>query len=76
LTSTLNRNEYSALWGHGSSVGITTGYELDYRGVGVRVLVGSTIFISLYRPDQLWGPPSLSSNGYWGSFPGDKAVGA
>jgi hypothetical protein len=42
-----------------SAVGIATGYELDDRGVGVRVPVWSKIFSSPYRPDQLWGPPNL-----------------
>jgi hypothetical protein len=28
------------------------------------------------RPDQLWDPPSFLFNGYRGSFPGVKAVGA
>jgi hypothetical protein len=42
-----------------SAVGRTTGYGLDDRGVGVRVPVGSRIFSSPRRPDQLWGPPSL-----------------
>jgi hypothetical protein len=46
--------------------GIATGYGLDDRGVGVRVPVGSRIFTSPRRPDRLWGPPSLVSNGYWG----------
>jgi hypothetical protein len=46
-------------------VGIATGYELDDRGVGVRFPVGSRIFTSTRRPDQLWGPP----NGYRGLFP-------
>jgi hypothetical protein len=27
-------------------------------------------------PERLWGPPSLLFNGYQGSFPGGKAVGA
>jgi hypothetical protein len=47
-----------------SVVGITTGYGLDDRGVGVRVPVGSRLFCSPLRPDRLWGPPSLLSNGY------------
>jgi hypothetical protein len=52
-----------------SSVGIATGYVLDDRGVGVRVLVGSRIFSSPQSPDRLWGPPSLMSNGYRELFP-------
>jgi hypothetical protein len=46
-----------------SAVGIATGYGLDDRGGGVRILVGSRIFSSP-RPDRIWGPPSLLSNGY------------
>jgi hypothetical protein len=49
-----------------SVVGIATGYGLDDRGVGVRVSVGSRIFSSPRRPDRLWGPPNLLSNGYRG----------
>jgi hypothetical protein len=48
-----------------SVVGIATGYELDDRGVGVRVPVESRIFSSPRRPDLLWGPASLLSNGAW-----------
>jgi hypothetical protein len=35
-----------------SVVGITTGYGLDDRGVGVRVPVGLRIFFSPRRPDR------------------------
>jgi hypothetical protein len=48
-----------------SVVGTATGYGVDDRGVGVRVPVGSRIF-SPHRPDRLWAPPSLLSNGYPG----------
>jgi hypothetical protein len=52
----------------GSVVGIATGYRLDGRGVGVRVPVGLRIFFSPSRPDRLWGPPNLLSNGYRGAL--------
>jgi hypothetical protein len=51
-----------------SVVGIATSYGLDGRGVGVRVQVGSRIFSSPNRPDRLWGPTNLLSNGYRGLF--------
>jgi hypothetical protein len=57
-----------------SVVGIATGYGLDDQGVGVRVPVGVRIFTSSCRPDRLWGPPNLLTNGYrGGSFPGREA---
>jgi hypothetical protein len=52
-----------------SVVGTATDYGLDDGGVGVRVPVGSRIFSSPRRPDRLWDPPSLLSNGYWMLFP-------
>jgi hypothetical protein len=53
-----------------SSVGIATDYELDgwYSIPGKRKI----FFSSPRRPDRLWGPPSLLSNGYQGSITGVK----
>jgi hypothetical protein len=46
-----------------SSVGIVTGYGLDSPGL----IPGSARFFSSpQHPYQLWGSPSLLSNGYWG----------
>jgi hypothetical protein len=59
----------------GSSSSIFS-YGLDDRGVGVRIPVGVRIFTSPNRPDRLWVPPNLLSNGYRGPFPGGKAAGA
>jgi len=36
---------------------------------------GWEFFYSTPCPSQLWGPPSILSNGTRGSFPGGKAVG-
>jgi hypothetical protein len=60
----------------GSSFGIEAGYELDSRGVGVRVPVGSSIFSSSRRPDRLWGHPASYPMATGGSFPGGKSAGA
>jgi hypothetical protein len=46
----------------GGIVGIVTGYELDDRGWSSSP-VRSRMFISPYRPDRLWGLPSLPSSG-------------
>jgi hypothetical protein len=49
-----------------SAVVIATGYRLDGRGVGVRVLAGPRFFSSPRCPDRLWGSPSFLSNWYRG----------
>jgi hypothetical protein len=49
-----------------SVVGRATSYGLDSQGFGVRVPVRWRIFPSPNRPDRLWGPPNLLSNGYGG----------
>jgi hypothetical protein len=51
----------------GSSVSIVTDYGLDDRG-SIPDRGRGFLFQSL-RPDRLWGPPSLLSNGYRGPFP-------
>jgi hypothetical protein len=57
-----------------SAVGITTGYRLDDRGVGVRVPVGSRIFSSPCRPDRSGAHLASYPMGTGGSFPGGKAA--
>jgi hypothetical protein len=52
-----------------TAVGIATVYRLDYRDIVVRVPVWLRIFTSPYRPDGLWGSPSLLSSLYWGFSP-------
>jgi hypothetical protein len=54
------------------SVGIATGYDLDDRGVRIRVPVRVRIFTSCHA-DRLWGPPIFLSNVYRGLFPGEQS---
>jgi hypothetical protein len=62
--------------GPDSTVDIATGYGLDGRGVRVRVPAGTRFFSSPHRPDRLWGPLSLLSNGCRGDLsPGVKRPG-
>jgi hypothetical protein len=68
LLFTVIANANIAIGSQDSAVGTATGYGLDGRGVGVRILAGSRIFSSPRRPDQFWGSPGLS-NGYRGRFP-------
>jgi hypothetical protein len=73
----LNWEELQAvMWSRVSVVGTATAYGLDDRGVGVRVPVGSRIFSSPRRPDQLWVHSTTYPMGAVGSFAGDKAAGA
>jgi hypothetical protein len=59
-----------------SSVGIALGYGLDDRGSRVRFPAGAVEFFSSPPPpERLWGPLSLLSNGYKGSFSGVKRPG-
>jgi hypothetical protein len=47
---------------------IATTYGLDNIRVGVRVSIESRTFSSPRRPDRLWDPSNLLSNGYQGPF--------
>jgi hypothetical protein len=65
----INLDSHLLTWGSRESVGVATGYELDDQEVEVPVPVGSWIFSFSRRPDRVWGPPNLVSNGYRGFFP-------
>jgi hypothetical protein len=50
-----------------SSVSLVSDYGLDDRSSIPDT--GRGFFVYSLRPDRLWGPPSLLSNGYRVSFP-------
>jgi hypothetical protein len=58
-----------------SSVGIVTGYRLDDRGVGVRVLLGSRFFFLHLVQTGSGVHPTSYPMGNGGYFPGGKAAG-
>jgi len=47
---------------------------LDSRGSGFNSRLELGIFLFSTASDRNWSPPSLLSNGYRDSFPGDKAA--
>jgi hypothetical protein len=50
--------------------GLVIGYRLDDLMIRIQFLAGDGNFsLPTPCPDQLWGPPSLPSNGYHGLFP-------
>jgi hypothetical protein len=59
----------------GDIISITACYGLDDGRVGFRVLVGSNVFASSYRPNRLWGLSSFLLNGYGAPSPGVKQQG-
>jgi hypothetical protein len=59
-----------------SSVGIATGYGLDDRGVGVRVLVGQEFSLLHVVQTGSGARPVSYQMGTGGSFPEGKAAGA
>jgi hypothetical protein len=59
-----------------SSVGIATGYDLDDRGVGVRVPVGQEFSLPHVVQTGSRAHPASSPMGTGGSFPRGKVAGA
>jgi hypothetical protein len=60
---------YKLLGSRSIVVGLATSYGLDDWVAGFRVPVELRIFCSPRRPNRLWSPPNLLSDGYRGLFP-------
>jgi hypothetical protein len=61
-------------WEPGRSVSIVSGYRLDDRAIEVRCPTKAKwLFLWPLCPDRQWGPPSLLSNEFRGSFSRCKA---
>jgi hypothetical protein len=69
ITHSLHTYYSCTCWG--ISVSTVSDYRLDDQGSIPGT--GKGFFLYPLCPDQLWGPPSLLSNGYWGTFPEVKA---
>jgi hypothetical protein len=60
-------------WSQDDSVGIAIGYGLDGQG---SIPSRARLFPSPQLSDEVWGPPSFLSSGYWGEIsPGVKQQG-
>jgi hypothetical protein len=64
------------MWSRDKAAGITVGYGLDGRGVGVRVPLGAGIFSSPVVQTGSGAHPASYPMGTKGSFPRGKAAGA
>jgi hypothetical protein len=71
ITMYVNNNFFTSVkyMSRNSAVGMVSGYGLDDRCIGVRVLVEVRFFSSPRHPDLFWGPLSHLSNEYPGLFP-------
>jgi hypothetical protein len=71
ISSSIIKTSYLTMVSRDSSVGTATGWT-----AGVRFPARLRFFSSPQRPDRLWSPPILLSNGRRGLFSRGKAAGA